>query len=147
MLDRTLQALAYLVVLALLLTVSAGVVTRTAGWPLIWTDEAARFLMVWLAALGWMLACRARAHVRIRFFQDKLPPRAGRVLEVAIQLALVLFGVVVAYQSVGLVQRNAELQATTIELSMAWMYAPLVPAGLLMAAQAVSELLEQARAR
>ena len=131
---------------ALLLCVAAGVVTRGAGNPLIWTDEVARFLMVWLACLGWMLACRRRIHVRIRFFQDLLPRPAWRVAEIAIQAALALFGAIIAGYGVGLVLKNADLQATSVEISMAWMYVPLVPAGLLMATQALAEIVEHARA-
>ena len=60
-------------VVALLVDVSLGAITRTMGDPLIWTDELARFLMVWLAVLGWIVASRKQLHVRIRFFQDLLP--------------------------------------------------------------------------
>jgi len=55
-------------VIALLVCVALGVVTRALGEPLIWTDELSRFLMVWLAVFGWVLASRKRIHVRIRFF-------------------------------------------------------------------------------
>lgn len=145
--DRAIEAAACLAVVLLLGCVAAGVVTRGMGDPLVWTDEVARFLMVWLAALGWMLACRRRLHVRIRFFQDKLPRAGHRAVEVAIQAAQILFGLVVAGCGVELVLRNWELEATTVPVSMAWMYVPLVPAGLVLAAQAAAELAEQARRR
>ena len=74
-------------VVALLVDVSLGAITRTLGDPLIWTDELARFLMVWLAVLGWIVASRKRLHVRIRFFQDLLPGRGQRSVERAIQIA------------------------------------------------------------
>lgn len=143
--DRVIEASACLAVVLLLLCVASGVVTRGLGDPLAWTDEMARFLMVWLAALGWMLACRRRLHVRIRFFQDKLPRAGHRAVEAAIQAAQVLFGLVVAGYGVDLVHRNLELEATTVPISMAWMYVPLVPAGMVLAAQAAAELAEQAR--
>ena len=123
----------------MLLCVTLGIVTRALNDPLIWTDEGARFAMVWLAAAGWMLACRRGIHVRIRFFQDKLPVRAHGAAEVVIQASLAVFGAVVAWQGVVLVEKSADLQATSMEISMAWLYAPLIPAGLVMAGQAVAE--------
>jgi TRAP-type C4-dicarboxylate transport system permease small subunit len=57
-------------VVALLACVAMGALTRTLGDPLIWTDELSRFLMVWLAVFGWILASRKRLHVRIRYFHD-----------------------------------------------------------------------------
>jgi TRAP-type C4-dicarboxylate transport system permease small subunit len=127
-------------VLALLACVSLGVVTREMGAPLIWTDELSRFLMVWLAAFGWMVASRKRIHVRIRYFQDRLPRSAHKAVEIAIQAALVVFGALVAYYSVGLVAKNHDLEATTLPLSMSWMYAPLVLAGAVTALQGAIEL-------
>jgi len=133
--DRGMAIVAAALVVALLVCVSLGVVTREAGAPLIWTDELSRFLMVWLAVFGWVLASRKQLHVRIRYFQDLLPARAHRFVEIAIQAALTLLGILVATYSVGLVVKNRDLEATSMPLSMAWMYAPLVLAGVVTAAQ------------
>ena len=92
---------------------SLGVLTREFGAPLIWTDELSRFLMVWLAVFGWILASRKRIQVRIRYFQDHLPPRARTAVEVAIQAGLAVLGGLIAAYSVGLVVRNADLDATS----------------------------------
>ena len=73
---RAAAIVACALVAALLVCVALGVVTRGLGDPLIWTDELSRFLMVWLAVFGWILASRKRIHVRIRYFQDLLPQRA-----------------------------------------------------------------------
>src|SRR3954447_25837349 len=140
-LDRTIEALACVILTALLATVALGVVTRAMGEPLIWTDEISRFLMVWLAVFGWILASRRRTHVRIRFFQDLLPPRAWKAAEMVIQLALLIFGVAIAVYSVGLTRRNFDLEATTVPISFAWMYAPMVLAGIVTAGQALSEVI------
>jgi len=126
-------------VVALLADVSLGAITRTMGDPLIWTDELARFLMVWLAVLGWIVASRKRLHVRIRFFQDLLPSRGHRAVELAIQVAMALFGALILAYGVGLVAKNRDLEATTLPLSMAWMYLPLLPAGAVTLLQAVRE--------
>ena len=138
-LDRAFEALAGALVLAVLGSVALGIVTRALGDPLAWTDELARMLMVWLAMFGWIIATRRRGHVRIRFFQNLLPVRAHRAVELLIQLGMVALGVLVAWYGVDLVIRNADLEATSMPVSMAWMYVPLVPAGLVTALQAVRD--------
>jgi TRAP-type transport system small permease protein len=130
---------------ALLGCVSLGAVTRSLGEPLIWTDELSRFLMVWLAVFGWIVASRKRIHVRIRFFQDRLPQRAHQATELAIQSAMMLFGALVTAYSVGLIGKNYELEATTLPISMAWMYAPMVLGGTITALQGASEVIETLR--
>ena len=132
-------------VIALLGCVSLGALTRGLGEPLIWTDELSRFLMVWLAVFGWIVASRKRIHVRIRFFQDRLPQGAHKATEIAIQSAMALFGAFVTAYSVGLIGKNQELEATTLPISMAWMYAPMVLGGAITALQGASEVIETLR--
>lgn len=145
LLDRGLAVLACCLLVALFCTVLLGVGTRAAGEPLIWTDEGARFLMIWLASTGWIIAGRKRAHVRIRFFQNLLPERGRRGVEAAIRVALAGFGLVIAWQAVRLVDRNMELEATSLPLSMAWFYLPLVPAGVALLLQSLAEVAEAVR--
>ena len=130
---------------ALLGCVSLGAVTRSLGEPLIWTDELSRFLMAWLAVFGWIVASRKRIHVRIRFFQDRLPQQAHQAIELAIQSAITLFGTLVTAYSAGLIGKNYELEATTLPISMAWMYAPMVLGGVVTALQGASEVIETLR--
>jgi TRAP-type C4-dicarboxylate transport system permease small subunit len=139
--DRAAAVFACLLVAALLGCVSLGVITRALGDPYIWTDELSRFLMVWLAVFGWILASRRRLQVRIRFFQNLLPARGRNAVEVAIQLAVALFGALICGYGVGLVARNHDLEATSMPISMAWIYAPIVLAGLATAVQGTREVV------
>jgi TRAP-type transport system small permease protein len=129
-------------VTAVLACVSLGALTRSLGNPLIWTDELSRFLMVWLAVFGWIAASRKRIHVRIRFFQDHLPGNARVAVEIGLHAALTLFGALVAIYSVGLVDKNRDLEATTLPIAMSWMYAPMVLGGAITALQGALELIE-----
>ena len=146
-LDRLLQLAAGALVVVLLGTVVAGIVSRALNHPLSWTDEASGFLMVWLACLGWMIATRQGAHIRIRVFQDLLPLRPWRGIEVAIQAATALLGAVIAGYSVHLIRSNSDIEALALPLSTAWMYVPMLPAGLLTLVQALIELWRQASGR
>ena len=143
--DRAAAFVCCALVAALLVCVALGVVTRALGDPLIWTDELSRFLMVWLAVFGWVVASRRRIHIRIRFFQDRLPKRAHKATEIAIQSAMVLFGALVTIYSVGLIGKNLDLEATSLPISMSWLYAPLVLGGAVTALQGAIELIETLR--
>jgi len=146
--DSAAAIIACVLVVALLGCVALGVVTRGLGNPLIWTDELSRFLMVWLAVFGWILASRKRIHVRIRYFQDLLPSRAHGTVETIFQLAMTLFGVLITWYGVGLVSKNHDLEATSLPIAMAWMYVPMVLAGLVTAGQGACEAVAAiARAR
>ena len=143
--DKAAQFVCCALVTALLGCVSLGAATRGLGNPLIWTDELSRFLMVWLAVFGWIVASRKRIHVRIRFFQDRLPEHAHKATELAIQIAMTLFGALVTAYSTGLIGKNFELEATSLPISMAWMYAPMVLGGAITALQGANEVIETLR--
>ena len=139
-LDRLLKGAAGAIVVVLLFTVTAGVVSRALNHPLAWTDEASGFLMVWLSCLGWMLATRQSAHIRIGVFQDLLPRKPWRAVEAAILLAVALLGAVVAWYSVHLIRTNADIESLALPISAAWLYVPLLPAGLVTMLQALADL-------
>ena len=140
--DRLLSGAAVCGMALLAAAVLLGVITRAFGDPLIWTDEAARFLMIWTACIGWMTATRRRSHIRIRFFYDKFPAAWRRLLESVIQLAIALFGLLLIWHGAELVRRNLEMEATTIPISMSFIYAPIVLAGLIAAAQAAAAVTQ-----
>jgi TRAP-type C4-dicarboxylate transport system permease small subunit len=143
--DRAMEIFAGILIVALLVCVTLGIVTRALGDPLIWTDEVSRFLMLWVAVCGWIIASRRKAHIRIRFFHDLLPPRAWRAAEMVMQAGMIVFGLLAGWYSIHLVAVNHDLEATTVPISMSWLYAPMVFAGFVTAAQGLFELVENFR--
>jgi TRAP-type C4-dicarboxylate transport system permease small subunit len=141
-LDRSLEVFTGFLVAALLCTVTAGIIFLALNEPLSWTDEVCGFLMVWLACLGWMIATRRGSHIRIRLLLDKLPTGAWRGTEVVIQGAVALIGGVVAWKSLHLMQVNSDIEAMSLPISVAWMYAPLLPAGLVTMLQALADMFK-----
>jgi TRAP-type C4-dicarboxylate transport system permease small subunit len=141
-LDAAIRFLAAVTVAALALAVLAGVISRALGDPFAWTDEASRILMIYVAALGWVLASRGRAHIRIRFFHDLLPAKLWGASEIIINAAIVLFGLLIAAYGVELVARNLDVEATSVPLAMAWLYLPLLIGGAATILQAIAESVE-----
>lgn len=143
--DRLMEVISAILLVALLVTVTLGIVTRAWGEPLIWTDEVSRFLMLWVAVAGWILASRRRAHIRIRFFHNLLPQHAWRAAESVMQSAMIVFGLLVTGYSVHLVQANYDLEATTVPLSMGLLYMPMLLAGVVTTLQGLAELIDNLR--
>jgi len=138
-LDACLHVFTGILVVVLLCTVTLGIIFRALNEPLGWTDEICGFLMVWLACLGWMIATRHGTHIRIQLLQDKLSSTSWRGAEVLIQIAVAVVGGVVAWYGIQLVWVNSDIEAMSVPVSVAWMYAPLLPAGLLTMLQALAD--------
>lgn len=146
LLDLALVVFGCTLLVSLFITVLLGIVTRALNEPLTWTDEAARFLMVWLACAGWIIAGRRRAHVRISFFIDRLPPGLRRATNLLLQVALLGLGAVIGGFGLLLVQRNLDMEANSLPISAAWMYGPIVPAGIALVLQSLIQFRALLRA-
>ncbi len=140
--DRLTEAAAVVVLLALLGSVVLGVISRALNEPVVWSDELARYLMVWLALIGWTLATRRRAHIRITIVLDRLPMTAWRSVEAAIQAALAVFGALLVRDGLTLVDRNLDIEAVSMPLPAALLYVPILFAGLATSLQALAQALE-----
>ena len=72
---------------------------------------------------------------------------AWRTTEIAILLAAALLGAVVAWFAVHLIRTNADIESLALPISAAWLYVPLLPAGVVTVLQALADLRRVLRGR
>lgn len=73
-----------------------NVVSRAAGAPVIWVDEAAVFLMIWVALFGASLALEKRGHIAVTLLADVLPTKWRNGLARLVDLMLFGFFIIFA---------------------------------------------------
>ena len=126
--------------LAMLSVVVIGVVFRAANSPLVWTDELAQYLLVWLGFVGWIIASRRQSHIRITMLLDRLPLYLRRSFEIVIQLAIILFAAILIWQAGPLIKRNIDVETVTLPFPSAMLYVLLPVLGLTLVIQAALEI-------
>jgi TRAP-type C4-dicarboxylate transport system permease small subunit len=97
--DRLLAAAAVLLMLAMLGAVFSGVVFRFVNRPLAWTDELGQYLLVWTGFVGWIIAGNRGSHIRVTALLNRLQGRGRLAAEIAIQLLVAIFGIVLLTRS------------------------------------------------
>jgi len=98
-LDWLVARLCVVVLVLLVLDVWLGVVVRFV-WPLpiTWTEELARYLMIWLALLAASCGIARRAHIGVEIIPNLLPVEARRWLRLGLDLvAFGFFALLVVY--------------------------------------------------
>lgn len=101
------------------------------GYSIFWSDELARFLLVWVSFLGLTIAVRRGAHPGIDSLTRALPPTWARViLGLAILLSLLFFLVMVGYGG-ALALRTWPQRSTSLGIRMGIPYLAVPVAGLL----------------
>ena len=133
---------AALLVLADIVVLLAGVVSRyLLHSPLLWSDELASILFLWLAMLGSVVALRRGEHMRMTALVSSASPRRRALLEAVATMACLAFLVMVLHPAFEYAAEEQAITTPALELSNLWRAAAL-PVGIaLMAAFAVLRLL------
>lgn len=95
--------------------------------PFEWTEEIARFLMLCICFLSINMAFRKKEHIAITTVVEILPPKAKKILDYLIDILISFFLILLIKQGY-LMATGTLMSASTINISMAWIYM-FVPLG------------------
>ncbi len=136
-LDKLDRALGTLIEVPAALLVAAEVVILLLGVtsryllqaPLVWSDELASILFLWLAMLGAIIAFQRGEHMRMTAIVGKLEPRARAMLDLIAVAAAVAFLAFVVHPAWEFAQDEMFVTTPALELANSWRAAAL-PVGL-----------------
>ena len=129
-------------VLADILVLLAGVIARfVLQQPLLWSDELASMLFLWLAMLGAVVALRRGEHMRMTAIVSKLTVPRRRFAEGVSLYAALAFLAMVAWPAWEYAWEERFITTPALEISNAWRAAALPVGAALMAMFAVLRLL------
>jgi TRAP-type C4-dicarboxylate transport system permease small subunit len=112
---------------------------------LVWTEEAGRYLMIWMGFLGAAVAVREGGHIAIDTLLMSLPPRLVRAVNWGIGAVSIAFLLTVVWLGLVLVSRTYVQRTPSLDISMAWPYLSLPVGSLLMAIQLAAVMARSER--
>jgi TRAP-type C4-dicarboxylate transport system permease small subunit len=134
------QVLEWIVIVlmaAMALEVTLGVVFRTFGRSLVWYDEVASILLAWLTFYGSALASVKRAHIGCPEVMALLPPRAKLAMRVVAEILTIAFFLVMGwtgYQVLGVLDTDTLVSLPSVKVSWVQSVVP-ISAVLIVAAE------------
>jgi TRAP-type C4-dicarboxylate transport system permease small subunit len=102
--ERFLEWICILLMAALAVEVTAGVVFRYSGHSLVWYDEVATILLAWVTFYGSALAVLKHAHMGVPEIVRMLPPAPRVVVAVIAQLCTMAFFVLLAWMGYSILE-------------------------------------------
>ena len=137
------EYIAALLVVAEIVVLFAGVVSRYVfHQPILWSDELASTLFLWLAMLGAVVALRRNEHMRMTAIVGKVSPPTRAFLDVLAVVAALTFLLLIVYPAYEFAHDEAAVTTPALEISNVWRAAAL-PVGIaLMLLIALMRLLE-----
>jgi TRAP-type transport system small permease protein len=120
---RAVDTLAIASFTGMFLCVLAQVVLRYVfDRPLVWSDELARYLFVWCAFLGWIVAARRRSHLAIAVLADRCGPRGRALFALAASGAALIFAALLFAYGVQITARNFDIDTVALFFSFGFVY-------------------------
>ena len=131
---RLVEIPAALLVVAEIVTLFAGVVARyIVQQPLIWSDELASILFLWLAMLGSVVAFRRAEHMRMTAVVASVTPAVRAYLDVVATCAALAFLLFIVGPSYQYAYEESFITTPALQISNSWRAAALpVGIGLMM---------------
>jgi tripartite ATP-independent transporter DctM subunit len=125
---------AALLVVAEIVILFAGVVARYGlHQPLIWSDELASILFLWLAMLGAAVAFRRSEHMRMTAIVASARPAMRAYLDVAATCAALAFLLLIAWPAYEYAYEESFITTPALQISNVWRAAAL-PTGICLMA-------------
>ena len=119
------------VVLVLFLTAMAIVVFMQVifryllNLPLFWTEEFARYCLVWASLMGAAVAVKRGQHIAVTWFVERLPERIGRILGLTAQISVAVILAVMMWGGIKLVVITSAQISPALRIPMAVPYMAL----------------------
>ena len=141
-LGSVVESVTALLVLVEIVVLFSGVTTRYAFHkPLVWSDELASILFLWLSMLGAVVALRRGEHMRMTALVDSLKPTTRALVDMLAIVASLTFLVLVMPPAIEYASEEAFIVTPALEISNAWR-ASAIPVGMgLMIVVALLRLL------
>ncbi len=132
-LRRLAEIPAALAVIAEVIILFIGIVARGVFHrPIIWSDELASTLFLWLAMLGSAIAVQRSAHMRLTFFTSHLSPRMEAIASTLAAGGVALFLAIILHPALDYMQDQAFVETPALGWS-GTIRAAAIPVGCFMA--------------
>jgi TRAP-type C4-dicarboxylate transport system permease small subunit len=110
-----------------------------------WTEELARFLLVWVSLLGGAVAFGTKGHLGVDYFMGKFDPEARKFMAVFTHLVVLFFAIsIFVYGGSRVVSDALTMEQTTPALGwkMGYVYLALPISGVFMVLYTIENLIE-----
>jgi TRAP-type C4-dicarboxylate transport system permease small subunit len=105
--------------------------------PLYWSEEAARYIMIWIVFLGASIGIRKASHLGFTWYVEKSSSRVRRICALIAHLGLLAFALNISYYGSIITMNNVDQLSPGLQMPIAFVYACLPVGGILCIIQLI----------
>ena len=140
-------SLATTLLAAIVVLVAVAAVSRKMGSPIIWSLEVSTGLFVWLVVICVDIAMQQNRHFGLSIILDNVPPRAGRMIEIANRIVIVGLLLYLLYYAVINVPLMHKRMLGALQIPKSYIHLAM-PVGIVLWLRTLAvQIFEQWRAR
>ncbi len=151
LIDSALQKILVALMALIVLVVTWQVITRfLMSSPSSYTEELARFLLIWIGLLGGSYALRTHSHLGIDILSNKLEGRQKDLLIILIYALVILFAaLIMVIGGIKLVALTFSLDqiSASLGIRMGYIYSVIPLSGFVMIVFSLEEILDSMRGK
>ena len=125
-LNKTEEIVVVALFVAMVAIIFFQVVMRKLNSSLSWSEELAKFIMIWLSWIGISIGEKRGEHIKISVLTDRFPPKLQHIFNIISEIIVILICVVTVYYGVSLVGSQWGTRYAGIHISVGWGYLSVV---------------------
>jgi len=146
-LDWVSEKLSILIITVMVVLVTWQVVARYIfSSPVPWSEQLSKYLFVWLVLINGAYMFGKHGHMKVAFFQELLPQKIQRWLNIFIELVVIMFALaVLLYGGVMALRLGIAQTDAALGISMGYVYAALPLSGIITTLYGFIHLINAAK--
>lgn len=141
--DAIIQRAAFVALAGMIAVITLQIVSRVFFTAVSWSEELARFLLVWASFLGATMAWQRGRHIAVGFAVEWLPGRLRVLLKAAAILVSIVFFAVVVYFGIRFMQMQSFQVSASLRIPIRYVYAVIPFSAAVMLYYSLLDLIEQ----
>lgn len=140
--DVVIRRVAFVALAGMILTITLQIIFRVFFDALVWSEEVARYLLVWTTFLGAALAYQRGRHIAVTFLVEALPANGATGVRFVANLVAITFFAVVVFVGIRYMRMQSFQVSASLRIPMSIIYTVIPASALIMLYYAVIDTIE-----
>lgn len=138
------NALAVLFLTTMIIAVGTQVLSRYfLPVPVSWTEELARYSLIWLTFIGAAMAIHSKGHFVLEVVLNKMTPKIKYIIQIGILIILAVFLAVNAYSSALILKVLQYQTSAALQVQMSYVYLSMPVGSIFMLIHVIVQLVDK----
>lgn len=132
LLNRATEGISMLLMVAMVLLIFMQIISRSLfDSSFTWTEEVARFILVWVVFLGAGLVFQYGANVSVEALFNTLPINLKKILQVVVAILCIIFLIILIMKGLELCSKTMVQRTPILKIPMGYVYSIIPISGVL----------------